>query len=216
MPQHGVETIRIQRFDATFCCCRCYHASTEASLPSVVQQCLQFLRSEAMFLILSNLTGLSLHALAANNETDSEDSDAESFTATHEGTGKSSPSKSGCSSSSDDRKAKSSTKRRRLNSKSNEDSITNQSGTQLIQAYSVPLLRLNPNTKIDDHFISTTEKNPTCKCEVRKWAHGDYTLVHDTDAELSEFALDAMLFCSCKGEKPSVRFLQIRHPFSVR
>jgi len=41
--------------------------------------------------------------------------------------------------------------------------------------------------------------NPTCRYEVRKWQHGNYTLVHDTDLQGSEFALDAALFCLCKG-----------------
>lgn len=40
----------------------------------------------------------------------------------------------------------------------------------------------------------------SCRSEVRKWTQGSYTLVHDTDSEGQEFALDTMLFCSCKGE----------------
>ena len=39
------------------------------------------------------------------------------------------------------------------------------------------------------------EKSPACRSEVRKWTHGSYTLVHDTDADGSEFALDAIHFC---------------------
>jgi hypothetical protein len=47
----------------------------------VIKECLQLLRSEAMFLTLSNLTGLSLHPLAVTHsdsnasETDSENED---------------------------------------------------------------------------------------------------------------------------------------------
>ena len=41
--------------------------------------------------------------------------------------------------------------------------------------------------------------DPKCRYEVRKWKHGAYTLVHDTDLTACEFALDAIFFCCCKG-----------------
>ncbi|KXJ15956.1 Prolyl 3-hydroxylase OGFOD1 [Exaiptasia diaphana] len=41
--------------------------------------------------------------------------------------------------------------------------------------------------------------NPRCRSEIRRWRHGSYTLVHDTDPEKAEYALDAMLFCGCEG-----------------
>lgn len=37
-----------------------------------------------------------------------------------------------------------------------------------------------------------------CAGELRRWAHGHYTLVHDTQA--TEFALDLLFFCGCEGE----------------
>ena len=90
------------------------------------------MQSEAVFLILSNLTGLSLHALAANRDTDSEVSDGEPSTAN-----KSKPndkaggsqsreggleilSSSGASDGEEDKKTKPRKKRRRLNSRSSE------------------------------------------------------------------------------------------------
>ena len=50
--------------------------------------------------------------------------------------------------------------------------------------------------------VKSKEVNPRCHGEIRRWQHGSYTLVHDTDSEGFEFALDCMLFCSCKGEYP--------------
>ena len=47
-------------------------------LPDIVQNCIQFLQSEAFFLILSNLTGLRLHRLAVT----SPDSDEEEESST--------------------------------------------------------------------------------------------------------------------------------------
>ncbi|KAM9374044.1 prolyl 3-hydroxylase OGFOD1 [Phaethornis superciliosus] len=47
---------------------RFYEAAEEDSLPDVLKQFLQFLRSEALFLLLSNFTGLKLHFLAPSDE----------------------------------------------------------------------------------------------------------------------------------------------------
>lgn len=35
---------------------------------------------------------------------------------------------------------------------------------------------------------------PRCRSEVRKWQHGCYTLAHDTDAEIMDFALDVIMY----------------------
>ena len=52
-------------------------------MPDVIQKCLMFLRSEAVFLILSNLTGLRLHRLAPRpGESDSEHSSIADLEAT--------------------------------------------------------------------------------------------------------------------------------------
>ena len=34
---------------------------------------------------------------------------------------------------------------------------------------------------------------------MRRWRQGCYTLVHDTDSEGQEFALDAVFYCGCQG-----------------
>ncbi|XP_072278939.1 prolyl 3-hydroxylase OGFOD1 [Pyxicephalus adspersus] len=51
---------------------RCYKRA-KSELPDVLKSCMELLKSEPFFLLLSNLTGLKLHFLAANNE----DSDEE-------------------------------------------------------------------------------------------------------------------------------------------
>ena len=109
--------------------CRCYYKAKENTAPEIVQQCLTFMQSEAVFLILSNLTGLSLHALAANRDADSDASVNELLTAD-----KSKPNdkaggsreggleicSSGASDGEEDKKTKPRKKRRRLNSRSSE------------------------------------------------------------------------------------------------
>lgn len=44
------------------------------------------------------------------------------------------------------------------------------------------------------------ESTARCRQAVRRWGRGDYTLLHDTDNEGSEYALDAMLFFACQGQ----------------
>lgn len=39
---------------------------------------------------------------------------------------------------------------------------------------------------------------PVCAGELRRWTHGHYTLVHDSQA--TEFALDLLFFCGCEGK----------------
>ena len=47
---------------------RLYETAEEDSLPDTLKKFLQFLRSEALFLLLSNFTGLKLHFLAPSDE----------------------------------------------------------------------------------------------------------------------------------------------------
>ncbi|TFK00114.1 plasma protease C1 inhibitor [Platysternon megacephalum] len=51
---------------------RCYEKAEEGSLPDVLRKCLEFFRSEALFLLLSNFTGLKLHFLASSDDEDEE------------------------------------------------------------------------------------------------------------------------------------------------
>ena len=58
----------------------CYMKASEEKVPEIIQQCLTFLQSDAMFLTLSDLTGLNFHHLAHKNVnvvSGEEDSDSE-------------------------------------------------------------------------------------------------------------------------------------------
>ncbi|XP_078354565.1 prolyl 3-hydroxylase OGFOD1-like isoform X2 [Oculina patagonica] len=48
---------------------------------------------------------------------------------------------------------------------------------------------------------NASERGPCCHGSIRRWAHGCYTLVHDTDPEGAEFALDVMLYVGGSGWK---------------
>jgi hypothetical protein len=44
------------------------------SAPAVLKDCIDFLHSDAFFLVLSNITGLKLHELASGSDSDGETS----------------------------------------------------------------------------------------------------------------------------------------------
>ncbi|XP_041047994.1 prolyl 3-hydroxylase OGFOD1 isoform X4 [Carcharodon carcharias] len=52
---------------------RCYDQAEEDGLPDVLAKCMKLFCSEAMFLLLSNFTGLKLHFLATSDNNDDED-----------------------------------------------------------------------------------------------------------------------------------------------
>ena len=52
---------------------RKYETALISSVPAIVLEAFELFKSEALFLILSNLTGLKLHDLAINNGSDSDD-----------------------------------------------------------------------------------------------------------------------------------------------
>lgn len=54
-------------------CYRNFEVAVEESLPQPIRDCVNMLTSDAMFLILSNVTGLKLHPLAAGSDDESED-----------------------------------------------------------------------------------------------------------------------------------------------
>lgn len=58
------------------CALRCYEAASLDTLPQCLSECLELLRSEAFFLLLSNFTGLRLHYLCPADDED-EDEDEE-------------------------------------------------------------------------------------------------------------------------------------------
>lgn len=52
---------------------RFYEKAEESKLPDVLKDCMELFRSEALFLLLSNFTGLKLHFLAPSEEEEIED-----------------------------------------------------------------------------------------------------------------------------------------------
>uniref|UniRef100_A0A3B3RAC8 Prolyl 3-hydroxylase OGFOD1 n=1 Tax=Paramormyrops kingsleyae TaxID=1676925 RepID=A0A3B3RAC8_9TELE len=46
---------------------------------------------------------------------------------------------------------------------------------------------------------SKEPSTPVCRGELRRWGTGDYTLIHDTDLDNMEFALDLLLYCGCEN-----------------
>ncbi|OWK54096.1 Prolyl 3-hydroxylase OGFOD1 [Lonchura striata] len=144
---------------------RLYEAAEEHSLPDTLKKFLQLLRSEALFLLLSNFTGLKLHFLAPSDE----DEDA--------GEGQAADT-SGQSS---------------LKSEQEEtEQRANGNPHQPHQPENTP--------EAQDGETQSSSGTPVCAGELRRWTHGHYTLVHDSQA--TEFALDLLFFCGCEEWDP--------------
>ncbi|XP_030652696.1 prolyl 3-hydroxylase OGFOD1 isoform X2 [Nomascus leucogenys] len=66
---------------------RFYEKAEESKLPEILKECMKLFRSEALFLLLSNFTGLKLHFLAPSEEDEMNDKkEAEAADITEEGT----------------------------------------------------------------------------------------------------------------------------------
>ncbi|XP_058296986.1 prolyl 3-hydroxylase OGFOD1 isoform X3 [Hylobates moloch] len=66
---------------------RFYEKAEESKLPEILKECMKLFRSEALFLLLSNFTGLKLHFLAPSEEDEKNDKkEAEATDITEEGT----------------------------------------------------------------------------------------------------------------------------------
>ncbi len=126
-----------------------YEAASETekdSMPPLLKKCLNFFRSDAMFLFLSGVTGLKMHPLAEVSDDEEEEEEKD------EG----------------DKSPKASSSREQEDEE--EEKKTNGGGGG---------------------------GDPRCRCEVRRWSPGSYTLVRDCDGEQKEFALEARLFLNC-------------------
>ncbi|XP_036441810.1 prolyl 3-hydroxylase OGFOD1 [Colossoma macropomum] len=129
---------------------RCYARAELQSIPACLKECWDLLSSEPFFLLLSNLTGLSLHYLAVGDEENESDSQGDESYA-----------------------------------EKGKEKRNNQGGQGTSSATS-------SNKKKD-------KGPPMCVGELCRWAHGDYTLLHDSVER--EFALDLLLHLGCKGWK---------------
>uniref|UniRef100_A0A8C5NRY7 Prolyl 3-hydroxylase OGFOD1 n=1 Tax=Junco hyemalis TaxID=40217 RepID=A0A8C5NRY7_JUNHY len=142
---------------------RLYEAAEEDSLPDTLKKFLQLLRSEALFLLLSNFTGLKLHFLAPSDE----DEDAGEGQAA-DTSGHSSP-------------------------KPEQEEAEQPANGNSHQPH-------QPESSLEaqDSETQSSSGSPVCAGELRRWTHGHYTLVHDSQA--TEFALDLLFFCGCEGK----------------
>uniref|UniRef100_A0A8C3UYD4 Prolyl 3-hydroxylase OGFOD1 n=1 Tax=Catharus ustulatus TaxID=91951 RepID=A0A8C3UYD4_CATUS len=144
---------------------RLYEAAEEDSLPDSLKKFLQLLRSEALFLLLSNFTGLKLHFLAPSDE----DEDAGEGQAA-DTTGHSSP-------------------------KPEQEETEQPANGDLHQPH-----QAENTPEAQDGETQSGSGTPVCAGELRRWTHGHYTLVHDSQA--TEFALDLLFFCGCEDWDP--------------
>ncbi|XP_059940537.1 prolyl 3-hydroxylase OGFOD1 isoform X2 [Mesoplodon densirostris] len=128
---------------------RFYEKAEESKLPDILKDCMALFRSEAMFLLLSNFTGLKLHFLAPSEEGELEDKkEGEAASAaenTEEGPSRSSEPES----------------RRAAISNSSQQSNE----------------QTDPEPEEND--AKKESSVPTCQGELRHWKTGHYTLIHD-------------------------------------
>lgn len=129
---------------------RFYEKAEESTLPDILKGCMALFRSEAMFLLLSNFTGLKFHFLAPSEEDEMEDTQegeaASAPDSTEEGTS--------CSSSEPESEQAAISSN---SQQSNEQTDPEPEGNEAKKESSVP----------------------TCQGELRHWKTGHYTLIHD-------------------------------------
>ncbi|KAM9607568.1 prolyl 3-hydroxylase OGFOD1 [Trichechus inunguis] len=129
---------------------RFYEKAEENKLPDVLKDCMELFRSEALFLLLSNFTGLKLHFLAPSEEdeieAEREGEAASAAESTEEGTSHSSS-----------------------ESENNLAAVSNTSQESDDQTDSEP----------EGSEIKKESNVPTCHGELRRWKTGHYTLIHD-------------------------------------
>ncbi|NWH22383.1 OGFD1 hydroxylase, partial [Grus americana] len=145
---------------------RLYETAEDDSLPDILKKFLHLLRSEALFLLLSNFTGLKLHFLAPSDEDEDAGEGRADDTAGHSGP---------------------------KPEQEETEQHAEHSPHQPDQPDNIPEAQ---DSKKQNGKLST----PVCAGELRRWTHGHYTLVHDTQA--TEFALDLLFFCGCEDWDP--------------
>ncbi|XP_063962923.1 prolyl 3-hydroxylase OGFOD1-like [Lytechinus pictus] len=174
---------------------RHYKSADLSSLPPVIHECLSVMQSEQMFLLLSNFTALRLHSQApCSDDDDEEEDDEDKKEDMVNGTGEKLQSKEDESESATmtvvqdgDRRGEET----RLGEKQSDEMKDEEQGSSQkddINLADGVVIKMKGQASI-----------PRCRAEVRRWSHGCYTLLHDTDTEGSEFALDASVFFDAKG-----------------
>ncbi|XP_036201051.1 prolyl 3-hydroxylase OGFOD1 isoform X1 [Myotis myotis] len=129
---------------------RFYEKAEESTLPDILQDCMTLFRSEALFLLLSNFTGLKLHFLAPSEEEETEGTKEGEAAAGSEST------EEGTSYSSSE-------------PENNLAAASNNSQQSDEQADPEP----------EENEAKEESSVPTCQGELRRWQTGHYTLIHD-------------------------------------
>ncbi|XP_039736856.1 prolyl 3-hydroxylase OGFOD1 [Pteropus medius] len=129
---------------------RFYEKAEESTLPDTLKDCMALFRSEALFLLLSNFTGLRLHFLAPSEEDEIEDTKEEEAASASDGT------EEGTSYSSSE-------------PEKNQAAISNNSQKSNEQTDPEP----------GENEAEKESSVPTCQGELRHWKTGHYTLIHD-------------------------------------
>ncbi|GAB5582285.1 prolyl 3-hydroxylase OGFOD1 isoform X1 [Prionailurus iriomotensis] len=195
---------------------RFYEKAEESKLPNILKDCMELFRSEALFLLLSNFTGLKLHFLAPSEEDEVEDKkEGEGTSAadhTEEGTSHSSPgpqspqtaishSSQQSSEQTDPESEENEAKRGYLEHQTQGLGKKNlyRRPKDALFYYQASTVMEDPGPKQSREYKSNSSV-PTCQGELRRWKTGHYTLIHDNSK--TEFALDLLLYCGCEGWEP--------------
>lgn len=160
---------------------RSYDSAEDESLPEIIQECISFLRSDAMFVLLSTITGLRLHHLVPESDDSSDEEEDEEEESGQE----------------EDEELKD-----MLKQVEEEEQEGEAEEVQIKEPSPKPCTSKLPSSEGTEE--DETEINPLCHYEVRRWKRGSYTLIRDGDDHQSEFALDARLFFNCKDWNPEV------------
>ncbi|XP_059099448.1 prolyl 3-hydroxylase OGFOD1-like [Tigriopus californicus] len=178
----------------------------EGDLDPLIHEFLQIMTSDAMFLLLSNLTGIRLHTLADitpddndhDDDDDGDDDDAEDGDGDEEDAAE--------NNDEDADKAD--------NPNDDDDDDDNHDDDD----QNKPVPTANGTTEKKDQVKASGSKDTTPQedaqsamdeaksepvnaksvAEIRQWRQGSYTLVHDEDIEKADLVLDAKVFFNCK------------------
>ncbi|XP_060041503.1 prolyl 3-hydroxylase OGFOD1 isoform X2 [Erinaceus europaeus] len=129
---------------------RFYEKAEENKLPDILQECMELFRSEALFLLLSNFTGLKLHFLAPSEDDEIEDKKEEAAAS-----------------------ASDSTKEETSHSSSESEA------SQVAISNSSPCSSAQTDPHPEENKAKKESSVPTCQGELRHWKAGHYTLLHD-------------------------------------
>ncbi|XP_006882574.1 PREDICTED: 2-oxoglutarate and iron-dependent oxygenase domain-containing protein 1 [Elephantulus edwardii] len=128
---------------------RFYERAEERNLPDILKGCMKLFYSEALFLLLSNFTGLKLHFLAPSEDDEVQDGKKEAAASAASGTEGTSHS----SSEPEDNQTARNTTSQQDDGQTDSEPERNEAGRE--------------------------SKVPTCSGELRRWKTGHYTLIHD-------------------------------------